>query len=153
LNQVASQIETKALVVRTDVTRRHEVEHLLDLALKEYGHVDVWVNNAGRGITRPVMNLTEDELDEIISVVLKSVVYGMQGIIPHFLERGEGHLINVSSFLGRVPIVSHRSMYSAAERGVNVLTAHARMALIPKYHRVHVSLVMPGTVETDFHRI
>ncbi len=52
LNQVASQIETKALVVRTDVTRRHEVEHLLDLALKEYGHVDVWVNNAGRGITR-----------------------------------------------------------------------------------------------------
>ncbi len=115
LNQVASQVKTKALVVRTDVTRRHEVEHLRDLALKEYGHVDVWVNNAGRGITRPVTNLTEDDLDEIISVVLKSVVYGMQAIIPHFQDRGEGHIINVSSFLGRVPLVSHRSIYSAAK--------------------------------------
>src|SRR5438093_713056 len=99
------------------------------------------------------MNLTEDDLDEIISVVLKSVVYGMQAVIPHFQERGEGHLINVSSFLGRVPLVSHRSIYSAAKSGVNVLTANARMDLLAKYPRVQVSLVMPGTVETDFHRI
>jgi len=153
LNQVASHVKTKALVVRTEVTHRSDVEHLRDLALKEYGHVDVWVNNAGRGITRPVMNLTDDDLDEIISVVLKSVVYGMQAIIPHFQARGEGHLINVSSFLGRVPLVSHRSIYSAAKSGVNVLTANARMDLMAKYPRVHVSLVMPGTVETDFHRI
>src|SRR5881296_180101 len=153
LNQVASQVKTKALVVRTDVTRRHEVEHLRDLALKEYGHVDVWVNNAGRGLTRAVMNLTEDDLDEIISVVLKSVVYGMQAIIPHFLERGEGHLINVSSFLGRVPLVTHRSIYSAAKSGVNVLTANARMDLKVKYAGIHVSLVMPGMVETDFYRV
>jgi len=153
LNQVASHVKTKALVVRTDVTRRNEVERLRDLAIKEYGHVDVWVNNAGRGITRPVMNLTDSDLDEIIAVVLKSVVYGMQAIIPHFQERGEGHLINVSSFLGRVPLVSYRSVYSAAKSGVNVLTANARMDLLAKYPHVHVSLVMPGTVETDFHRI
>src|SRR5437667_8400220 len=107
LNQVASQVKTKALAVRTDVTRRHEVSHLLDLALKEYGHVDVWVNNAGRGITRPVMNLTEDDLDEIISVVLKSVVYGMKAIIPHFQDGGAVHTINVSSFLRRAPLVRH----------------------------------------------
>src|SRR5437764_3703057 len=153
LNQVASQVKTKALVVRTDVTRRHEVEHLRDLALKEYGHVDVWVNNAGRGLTRAVMNLTEDDLDEIISVVLKSVVYGMQAIIPHFQERGRGHLINVSSLLGRVPLVSHRSIYSAAKSGVNVLTANARMDLKANYPGIHISLVMPGIVETDFHKI
>src|SRR5881628_1035598 len=153
LNHVASQVKTKALVVRTDVTRRHEVEHLRDLALKEYGHVDVWVNNAGRGITRPVMNLTEDDLDEIIAVVLKSVVYGMQAIIPHFQARGEGHLINVSSFLGRVPLVSNRSIYSAAKSAVNVLTANLRMDLKGKYPRIKVSLVMPGIVDTDFHRV
>src|SRR2546428_9672218 len=153
LNQVASHVKTKALVVRTDVTRRSEVEHLRDLALKEYGHVDVWVNNGGRGITRPVMNLTEDDLDEIISVVLKSVVYGMQAIIPHFQDRGEGHLINVSSFLGRVPLVSHRSIYSAAKSGVNVLTANIRMDLKEKYPGIHISLVMPGIVDTDFHKV
>src|SRR5207247_9301788 len=70
-----------------------------DLALKEYGHVDVWVNNAGRGITRPVMNLTDGDLDEIIAVVLKSVVYGMQAIIPHFklVERGISSTSHYSS--------------------------------------------------------
>jgi short-subunit dehydrogenase len=67
----------------------------------------------------------------------------MQAIIPHFQERGRGHLINVSSLLGRVPLVSHRSIYSAAKSGVNVLTSNARMDLKTKYAGIHVSLVCP----------
>src|SRR6266550_4249790 len=134
LKEVAKQAGTRALVVPTDVTRRADVEELRSQALKEYGHLDVWVNNAGRGIT-------------------KSVLYGMQAIIPHFQERGRGHLINVSSRLGRVPLLSHRSIYSAAKSGVNVLTANARMDLKGKYPGIHVSLVMPGMVETDFYRV
>ena len=62
-------------------------------------------------------------------------------------------MINVSSLLGRVPVVSHRSTYSAAKSGVNVLTANARMDLKVKYAGIHVSLVMPGMVETDFYRV
>src|SRR5438876_8405239 len=153
LEEVAKQAGKRALVVVTDVTRRGDVERLRSRALQEYGHVDVWVNNAGRGITKSVMDLTDEDFDEITAVVLKSVLYGMQVIIPHFQQRGRGHLINVSSFLGRIPLMSHRSIYSAAKSGVNVLTANARMDLKANYPRVHVSLVMPGTVETDFHRI
>ncbi len=153
LKEIASKAGTKSLVVRTDVTRRAEVERLRDQAIREFGHVDVWVNNAGRGITKPVLSLTDQDIDDIVSVVLKSVVYGMQAIVPHFIERGHGHLINVSSFLGRVPLVSFRSIYSAAKSGVNVLTANARVDLKAKYPSIHVSLVMPGTVETDFHRV
>src|SRR5881396_3261953 len=153
LKQVAAETGSKATPVVTDVTRRRDLENLRDFALKKHGHIDVWVNNAGRGITKTVMELTDHEFDSIIDVVLKSVLYGTQTIVPHFQERGEGHLINVSSFLGRVPLVSHRSIYSAAKSAVNVLTANARMDLMAKYPRVHVSLVMPGTVETDFHRI
>ncbi len=153
LNQVASKTGARTLVVKTDVTRRADVERLRDLALREYGHVDVWVNNAGQGITKPVMNLTEEDMDEIFAVVLKSVVYGTQAIIPHFKNRGHGHLINVSSFLGRVPLVSYRSIYSAAKSGVNVLTANARVDLKKEYPNIHVSLVLPGTVDTDFHRV
>src|SRR5947207_9635221 len=133
LKEVAKQAGTRALVVPTDVTRRADVEDLRSRALKEYGHVDVWVNNAGRGITKSVLDLTDQDVDEITSVVLKSVLYGMQAIIPHFQERGRGHLINVSSLLGRVPLVSHRSIYSAAKSGVNVITANARMDLKAKY--------------------
>lgn len=152
LNQVASQAKD-ALVVQTDVTQRASVEHLRDQALEKYGRIDVWVNNAGRGITKPVMDLTDEEMDGIISVVLKSVVYGMQTVIPYFQRRGRGHVINVSSFLGRVPLVSHRSIYSAAKSAVNVLTANARVDLRTTNPNVHISLILPGTVDTDFHRI
>src|SRR5947199_2027090 len=153
LTQVASETGSKAIPVVTDVTRRRDLENLRDFALKKHGHIDVRVNNAGRGITKTVMELTDHEFDSIIDVVLKSVFYGTQTIVPHFQERGEGHLINISSFLGRVPLVSNRSIYSAAKSAVNVLTSNLRMDLKGKYPRIKVSLVLPGIVDTDFHRV
>jgi len=153
LKRVAGGIGSNAIPVTTDVTRRKDVEHLKDVALERFGHVDVWVNNAGRGITKSVMELTDQEFDEIVAIVLKSVFYGMQTIVPHFLERGQGHLINVSSFLGRVPLIPYRSIYSAMKSAVNVLTANLRVDLKAKYPRIHVSTVMPGVVDTDFQKV
>jgi NAD(P)-dependent dehydrogenase (short-subunit alcohol dehydrogenase family) len=139
-----------ALVVPTDVTRRGDVERLRDQAIAAFGHVDVWVNNAGRGITRSVFELTDDELDQMIAINVKSALYGMQAIAPHFIERGRGHIINMSSFLGRVPVASPRSAYSAAKAALNTLTANARVDLQRTHPGIHVSLVMPGLVATDF---
>lgn len=152
LEAVAAQSGARAVTVVADVTRRSDMERLLSEAVSWFGRVDVWVNNAGRGIGRKVLDLTDADVDEMIAVNLKSVLYGMQAVVPHFQERGEGHLINVSSFLGRVPFVSFRSAYSAAKAGVNILTANLRMDLRRTHPGVHVSLVMPGTVSTDFAR-
>lgn len=82
-------------------------------------------------------------------VNLKSALYGMQAAIPHFIDRAHGHLINVSSFLGRVPVASFRSAYSASKAALNSLTANLRMD-VARYPDVHVSLLMPGVVSTDF---
>lgn len=155
LEQVANQAlrlgAGEALSVVTDVTRRDQVFDLRDKALAEFGQIDVWVNNAGRGITRSVLDLTDEDVDEMVAVNVKSAIYGMQAAVPYFIERGEGHLINVSSFLGRVPVASFRSAYSAAKAALNSLTANLRMDL-SSYPGVHVSLVMPGVVSTDFAR-
>ncbi|MHB8085837.1 MAG: SDR family oxidoreductase [Dehalococcoidia bacterium] len=152
LKAAAKESGSQALPVVTDVTRRKDIEHLRDTALKKFGHVDVWVNNAGRGISRSVMELTDEDFDEMMSVNVKSVLYGMQAIVPHFQQRGSGHLINVSSFLGRVPLAPFRSAYSAAKHAVNALTANLRMDLRKDYPAIFVSLVMPGVVATDFAR-
>ena len=74
----------------------------------------------------------------------------MQTIIPHFVERGTGHLVNVSSFLGRVPIATIRSAYNAAKAALNALTANVRVDLQARAPGVHISLVMPGVVTTEF---
>jgi short-subunit dehydrogenase len=156
LRRVAHDAEARgapdALVVETDVTRRRDVERLRDAALAKFGRFDVWVNNAGRGITRPVLELTDDDVDDIIAINVKSALYGMQAAVPHFVQRGEGHLINVSTFLSRVPIASVRSIYSAAKAALNSLTANLRMDLRTRAPGVHVSLVLPGLVATDFAR-
>jgi NADP-dependent 3-hydroxy acid dehydrogenase YdfG len=149
LEAVAREVGS-ALPVVTDVTRREEVVHLRDEALRAFGSVDVWINNAGRGITRPVLELTDADFDEMMAVNVKSALYGMQAIAPHFIERKRGHLINISSFLGRVPIATHRSAYNAAKAALNALTANARVDLHSKYPDIHVSLVMPGLVSTEF---
>lgn len=151
LERVAAQSGGRALPVVTDVTRRGDVERLLDEAVQKFGKVDVWINNAGRGVGKKVLDLTEGEFDEIMAINLKSVFYGMQVAVRHFQQR-EGHLINISSFLGRVPLVTFRSAYNAAKAAVNVLTANLRMDLRLSYPHIRVSLVMPGVVKTDFGR-
>lgn len=152
LKAAAKEAGQQALPVVTDVTQRKDVDRLRDAALKEFGHVDVWVNNAGRGISRSVMDLTDEDFDEMMKVNVKSVLYGMQAIVPHFQQRGKGHLINVSSFLGRVPLAPFRSAYNAAKSAVNALTANLRMDLRRDYPAIYISLVMPGVVATDFAR-
>ena len=133
-----------------DVTDRAQVEHLRDEALRAFGRIDVWINNAGRGTSRPVLELTDEDFDETMAVNVKSALYGMQAVIPHFKERGSGHLINISSFLARVPFASLRSVYSAAKAALNSLTANLRMDLRAEYPIIHVSVVMPPVVTTDF---
>jgi NADP-dependent 3-hydroxy acid dehydrogenase YdfG len=150
LKTLADWIGERALAVPTDVTQSKQVEHLRDKAIDRFGRVDVWINNAGRGISRPVLELTDDDFDEMMLVNVKSALYGMQAIVPHFIERGSGQVINVSSFLGRVPVAAHRSAYNAAKAALNALTANLRMDLRRSHPNIQVTLVMPGVVNTEF---
>jgi NADP-dependent 3-hydroxy acid dehydrogenase YdfG len=150
LGEVAAQSGADALAVVADVTKRADVERILAAALARFGHVDVWVNNAGRGITRPVSALTDEDFDEMMRVNVKSALYGMQVVLPHFQARGRGHVINVSSMLGRVPYVPVRSAYNAAKHALNALTANLRMELHDRWPEIHVSTVSPGVVATEF---
>jgi NADP-dependent 3-hydroxy acid dehydrogenase YdfG len=152
LRALCKEIPADTLPVVTDVTRRADVERLRDEAIKAFGAVDIWVNNVGRGINASVLELTDEQFDLMMAVNVKSALYGMQAIVPHFMERGRGHLINVSTFLSRVPLASYRSAYNAAKAALNSLTANLRMDLRRDYPGIHVSLLIPGMVTTEFQR-
>lgn len=150
LREVATRCGAEALPVVADVTRRADVQRILDEALGRFGHVDAWINNAGRGITRLASQLTDDDFDEIMRVNVKSALYGMQIVLPHFRERRRGHIVNVSSMLGRMAYAPFRSVYSAAKHALNALTTSVRLELAADYPDIHVSTVSPGVVATDF---
>jgi NAD(P)-dependent dehydrogenase (short-subunit alcohol dehydrogenase family) len=139
-----------ALVVVADVTRREDVRRLLETAVAFFGRVDVWVNNAGRGITRSIEQLTDEDVDAMVRDNVKSALYGMQAVLPHFKQRGTGVLVNVSSMLGRVPFATVRSAYSASKAALTSLTETLRMELSKDSPGIRVVTVFPGVVATDF---
>ncbi len=150
LNAVASRCGARALAVAADVTRRDEVRRVVRAAIERFGRIDVLVNNAGRGITRLPSELTDEDVDEMMSVNVKSALYGMQEVLPHFRSRGDGHIVNVSSMLGRIPYVVPRAAYSAAKHYLDALTANFRAEMQQSLPGVQVSLVSPGVVRTEF---
>jgi len=150
LIRVAARCGSQALVLMADVTRRADHQRVVGEVVARCGSIDVWVNNAGRGISRLVSQLTDEDLDDMFLINVKSVVYGMQAVLPHFRARGAGHIINVSSMLSRVPFAGVRSAYSAAKHAMNALTANLRMELRESHPGIHVSLVHPGVVATEF---
>ncbi len=150
LSAIAARLGPAALAVATDVTRRADVDRLRDRAVERFGQIDVWVGNAGRGITRSVTQLTDDDFDDMMATNVKSVLYGIQAVIPHFRDRRRGHLITVSSMLGRIPMASFRSAYSAAKAAAHSLMTSLRLELRADYPDIHVSTVLPGVVATAF---
>jgi NADP-dependent 3-hydroxy acid dehydrogenase YdfG len=150
LDDVAARCHGRALTVVTDVTRRADVKRLVQAAVETHRRIDVWVNNAGQGISRVPSELTSEDIDLMIDTNVKSALYGMQEVLPVFKAQGSGHLINVSSMLGRIPYAVIRSAYCGAKHFLNALTATFREEVQATHPGIHVSLVSPGVVYTEF---
>jgi short-subunit dehydrogenase len=150
LDAVAKAIGDGALAVVTDVTKRGDVEHLAKAAIERFGRIDVWVNNAGRGISRSVADLVDNDLDAMWRDNMKSVVYGIQAVLPYFKSRNAGQIVNVSSGLSRAPLAPARAAYGAVKSAVNMLTASLRVELRATHPGIHVTLLLPGVVATEF---
>ncbi len=150
LADVAARCHGRGHPIVADVTNRDDLLRVADEAIARFGHIDVWINNAGRGITRQPTELTGDDIDDMVEVNVKSVLFGMQAVLPHFKARGTGQIINVSSMLGRIPFAVHRSAYSAAKHFVNALTQMFRDDVQKTHPGIQVTLVSPGVVRTDF---
>lgn len=150
LEAVARECGERAFAVVGDMTSRADVRRVVEETLTRFGHIDVWVNNVGRGITRPPSQLTDEDIDDIMRVNVKSALYGMQEVLPHFQERGTGQLVNITSMLGRVPHAVNRSAYNGAKHFLNALTANFRQEVQQTHPDIQFTLVSPGVVRTDF---
>jgi short-subunit dehydrogenase len=150
LQAVASRCGPDALAVVADATIRADVRRVVAGVLARFGHIDVWVNNVGQGITRMPSELTDDDIDDMMRVNVMSVLYGTQEVLPHFRSRGAGQVVNISSMLGRIPYVPFRSAYTGAKHFMNALTASFRAEVQKEHPGIQFTLVSPGVVRTEF---
>jgi short-subunit dehydrogenase len=150
LARACARCGANAYAIAADMSMRSEVQRVIAEVVARSGHIDVWVNNVGQGISVMPTQLTDDDIDAMMQVNVKSALYGMQETLPHFRERGRGHVINVSSMLGRMPFAVQRSAYCGAKHFLNALTAMFRADVQQTHPDIQYSLVSPGVVRTEF---
>ena len=133
-------------VVETDVSRAEAARALVDAAVREFGRVDIAVNNAGiGGPTAPVGEYPVDGWDRIIAINLSGVFYGMRYQIPAMLAAGGGVIVNMASIAGKVGL-ANASGYTAAKHGVVGLTETAAVEYGAR--GIRVNAVGPGFINT-----
>jgi NADP-dependent 3-hydroxy acid dehydrogenase YdfG len=149
LDAVASEIESaggEAIYRATDVTRRGDVEALVELAHNRYGRLDVLVNNAGIGPISRFDALRVEDWDAMIDVNIKGVLYGIAAALPIFRRQEHGHIVNVISTAG-LKILPTMGVYAATKNAVRTITEALRQEAGPN---LRVTEVSPGMIATDF---
>jgi NADP-dependent 3-hydroxy acid dehydrogenase YdfG len=130
----------------TDVTRRSDVEALVNDAVEHFGQVDAIVNNAGIGPISRFDALQVDDWDAMIDVNLRGTLYGIAAVLPLFARQKRGHVINVISTAG-IKILPTMGVYAATKNAVRTLTEGLRQEAGP---HLRVTEVSPGMVATSF---
>ena len=136
----------RAVAVQADVAVRADVDRMVDRIGREFGGVDVLVNNAGIAQQKLFTDITPAEWDRMLAVNLTGMFHCCQAVLPHMIHRKSGRIVNLSSMWG-VTGGSCEVHYSAAKAGVIGLTKALAKELGPSH--ITVNCVAPGVIDTD----
>jgi len=129
-----------------DVTDKHQVESVVSAVIRDFGRLDVLINNAGLMPIRPMLEVNTDEWDAMIDVNLKGTLYGIAAVLPRFLAQESGHIINLSSVAGIKVFAPGGTVYSGTKFAVRAISEGLRQEVGDK---VRVTSIEPGAVESD----
>lgn len=153
LEQLAAKIIKaggKALALQCDVTDRARVFWAIEQARDAFGGVDVLINSAGVLIPDPVEQMRPEDLERMMTTNLYGAVHAMHAVLPIMRRANAGNIVNVASLAGRRG-VSPLGAYSATKFALVGLTEALRVELFGS--GIHVSLVMPGVIDTPMARV
>lgn len=137
---------SRAVGVDADVSKRDDLQALVDAAVDDFGRLDVWVNNAGLETRTSVLDTTEADYDKVLAVNLRSAFFGTQLAAKQMIAQGSGgRIINVSSVHEDWPMPGN-TPYCLSKGAMRMLTRTAGVELAP--HGINVVGVGPGAVDT-----
>ena len=149
LEQVAAEMKDcagRVYPMACHVGRAADIQRLVDTTLREFGRIDVLVNNAATNIAQePVLQVDEAKFDKMIEVNLKSAFRFIQAVAPGMCERGSGSIINIASIAGLRPQLNGM-LYSLTKAALIMMTQSYALELGPK--GVRVNAIAPGLVQT-----
>jgi len=144
---LAGRFKERLGLFEVDISDKAAVEDLPEKIIKRFNHVDALINNAG--IIQPFMKLEAlgyDDIKHVMDVNFYGTLYMIKTFLPHLLKRPKGHIANVTSVAGFVPIPT-QAVFGASKAAVKLLSESLRSELI--HNNVNVSIVIPGIVRTN----
>jgi NAD(P)-dependent dehydrogenase (short-subunit alcohol dehydrogenase family) len=147
LAQLKEVYGERVLPLSLDVTSQTQAQEAVSAAIRAFGKLDILVNNAGYGNVAPVEDTTLEEFRAQIETNLFGTIIATKAVLPHFRERGSGHIIQVTSIAGRIGPIG-RAPYAAAKWGVEGFSETLAKEVGPL--GVKVTIVEPGGFRTDF---
>src|SRR5512135_608441 len=136
----------RGLTVKADVASFNDAQSMVTTVVKEFGRVDIFVNNAGVNRDAVIWKMTEEQWDEALDINLKGYFNYIRGVAPLFKEQGSGKIVNVTSINGLRGKFGQAN-YTAAKAGIIGLTKTVARELAKS--NVNCNAVAPGLIETD----
>jgi glucose 1-dehydrogenase len=133
--------------VPADVAKRADIDALVVTAVKEFGKLDIMVNNAGVARNQDLLEITEKDFDDVIAINLKGAFFGVQAAAKQMIAQGGGGVIINMSSVNALLAIPTLATYAISKGGMKQLTSVAAVALAP--HKIRVVAVGPGTILTD----
>jgi NAD(P)-dependent dehydrogenase (short-subunit alcohol dehydrogenase family) len=133
--------------VQADVRSYEDVKTLMTTAVKEFGGLDILINNAGVGVFKPVAETTVEEWHRVLDTNLSGVFYCCHAALPHMKQRGGGWIINISSLASKNAFVNG-GVYCASKSALNAFSETLMQEV--RYDGIRVAYVLPGSVNTGF---
>ena len=148
LKALAAELDTEVHTLELDVRDRAAVEEAVGSLPGQWADIDVLVNNAGLAAgMEPLHEGDPDDWDRMVDTNVKGLLYVTRAVVPHMVERGKGHVVNIGSIAGH-ETYPNGVVYCASKAAVDRITKGLRMDLVGT--NVRVSTVDPGMVETEF---
>ncbi|WPU94929.1 SDR family oxidoreductase [Mucilaginibacter sabulilitoris] len=145
LQSLVNGMGDNAMYVVTDVSKRTDLDNLIQQAISRFGHIDVLWNNAG---VMPISFFDEghvDEWDKMIDINIKGVLYGINAVLPHMLQRGQGHILTTSS-VGGLKTSPGIGVYSGTKFAVKAIMETLREEVA---QTIKVTTVYPGATQSE----
>lgn len=140
----------RAQAVVTDVSNADSCSGFIEQAITNFGTVDLLVNNAGFAIFDSIVSARGEDMQTMMQTNFFGAVYCTQAVLPHMLEKGSGAIVNVASIVGLMGY-SRMGLYASTKFAMVGFSESLRVEVASR--GVKVSLVCPGTTETEFFQI
>lgn len=136
----------KVDIYKADITKKEEVQKMIEYTIEKYKKVDVLINNAGISQIKTFAELTEEDWDKMIDTNLKSIFYTSKAVLSTMLHEQNGLILNISSIWGVIG-ASCEVHYSTAKAGMNGFTKALAKELGPS--NIRVNAIAPGIIDTN----